>query len=90
MVDADERCGFGESVALDYGVAETSPELLGGAVEGCSAADKGPELPSELTAHTAEDPPAMKKMFVFCCLKPVPKFLQLALIFQIALNLFLQ
>ena len=65
MVHADDRSGFGETVALNYGVTHPSPELFGHAVERRTAADKCPELPSELAMNAPEDPPAEEKVLSF-------------------------
>ena len=78
MIHADDRCGLGEPVALDGGVSQASPELFGHAVECGSAGNERPELPSELTMHPPEDPPAMEEMLPFRRLKTLLKLLQAA------------
>src|SRR5260370_42706375 len=58
MVDADERGGLSQSVALDDDEAQPPPELFGFGVESCTARNQRPELPSEAAVNLAEAPPA--------------------------------
>src|ERR1019366_1319024 len=62
MVQADQRSGFGQAVALDHGVSQAMPEFFGLEIERGPTADHGPEFPSELAADVAESPPASQKM----------------------------
>ena len=48
MIERNERCGFGEAVALNHDEAQPSPELFGFGVERCAAGDERPELPAKL------------------------------------------
>src|SRR5262249_53255869 len=58
MVQADERTGLREPVALYHHVAQPPPELFRVLVERGPAGDDGPELPAKAPAHPAETPPA--------------------------------
>src|SRR4029077_16980460 len=67
VIDADERRGFGQAVALNHGVAQAVPEFLGRAVEGCAAGDESPEFPAKLAPDAAKGPPAAQEVLAFGC-----------------------
>src|SRR4051812_23960179 len=65
MVHANQRCGFSQAIALNYGNSETLPEFFGHAIQRCTTADKGPEFPSKSPPNLAEDPGAMEEVLGF-------------------------
>src|SRR5207302_337027 len=65
MVDADQRRRLCQPVTLNDRVPQSSPELLGFTIQCGAPRDKRPELPSELAADAAKNPPAMEKVLVF-------------------------
>ena len=62
MIEADERSGLGESVALHDGISEAMPEFFRARIERGSPADDGEEFPAELAANAAEGPPAAEEV----------------------------
>src|ERR1700716_3849009 len=90
MVQADQRRRLRQPVSLDRGVAQSAPEFFGPTVERGAARDKRPELPPELPAYRAENPPPMQKMLAFRRAELLAKPFGLTTIFEIALDLLLQ
>src|SRR4051812_3487519 len=90
MVDADQRRRLRQSIALNDGVSQAAPEFFGFGVESGAACDKRPELPSKLAADSAEDPPAVEKMFVLRICETLAKGFDLVSVFQVALDFLLQ
>src|SRR5205814_8210921 len=90
MIDADERSGLSKPVTLNHGKAEPPPEFLGSAIERRTTGDEGPEFPSELAMGAAENPPAAQEMLAFSGSEGLAKFVYLAVLFEIAFNLFFQ
>src|ERR1035441_7684380 len=90
MVQADQRSGFGQAVALDHGISQAMPEFFSLAIEGGAAADHGPEFPSELAADVAEGPPASQKMLALGGIEARGKILAGASGLEIAFDLLLQ
>ena len=62
VVQADDRRGLSETVALDHDEAELGPERLEVAVERRRADDERPELPAEQSVDRAVPPPAPEEM----------------------------
>ena len=62
MVQADDRRGLGQPVALNDDEAELGPERLEIAVERRRADDERPELPAEQPVHAAVAPPAHEEV----------------------------
>ena len=90
VIHADERGGFGEAVALHGGVAEASPEFLGGSGERGASGNYGPEFPAEAAVNGAEAPPAAEEMFAFGRFEIALKFFESAAGREIALDLILE
>ena len=65
VIDADQRRGFSQSVALHDGVTEPLPKHLRVGIECRSAGNKRPEFPAESLVDVAKQPPAPKEMFPF-------------------------
>ena len=90
MVQADQRRGFRQPIALDHGVSQAMPELLGFRIERRASADHCPEFPAKLPSDLAEGPPAAQEMLAF---RPAIAFCKLiapAAVFEVALHLLLQ
>src|SRR6185437_1871622 len=64
MVQADQRTGFCEPVALNHHVAQPSPEFFSILVKRCATGNDGPEFPSKKTADFSESPPAFQEMLI--------------------------
>src|SRR5437762_9198272 len=90
MIHADQRCSFRKPVSLDHSKPEPPPELLGFAIERCSAGNESPKLPSKFAMNMPEHPPAADEMSLFRCSIGFAKMIELSLIFQITLNLLFQ
>src|SRR5690242_3841020 len=87
MVYRDERSALRETVALDHHKAQTPPELFGVCIEGRSAGDECPELPSREVMNLAKTPPTPDKLLFrrSCKLSLKPSFPSLRL--EIAFDL---
>ena len=72
------------------GVAEASPEFLGGSGERGASGNYGPEFPAEAAVNRAEAPPAAEEMFAFGRFEIALEFFELAAGGEIALDLILE
>src|SRR6266567_8131042 len=100
MVHADQRCCLRQPIPLDYGITDSSPELLGLPVERRASRDKCPELPAKLSMYFSKRPPASQELLPLRGPEPPAELLLFpaiffpaiffAAIFQIALNLLFQ
>ena len=72
------------------GVAQASPEFLGGSGERGASGNHGPEFPAEAAVNGAEAPPAAEEMFAFGRFEIALKFFEFATGCEVALDLILE
>src|ERR1700730_14522262 len=90
MVHTDQRSRFRQSVSLDHGVAQASPELFSIPIQRGAARNESPEFPAEPAMDMPEPPPPAQKVFALGPAETLPKVIQSPFFFQISFHFMLQ